>query len=122
MASTLDVDAARKAFPALQASHQVYFDNAGGSQVLGTVSTAIKHYLEETNVQLGASYDVAKQSTAIYDQGLMAAASFINADPDEVGTLALPNLVYCRLADRGSPRSLYNAALLQPISGLGPST
>ncbi|KAL9630711.1 MAG: hypothetical protein Q9164_006281, partial [Protoblastenia rupestris] len=84
MASTLDITSAHKAFPALKPDHQVYFDNAGGSQVLGTVSTAIKNYLEETNVQLGASYDIAKQSTETFDKGMAAAASFMGAEVDEV--------------------------------------
>ena len=33
-------DVARAKFPALQQSHQVYFDNAGGSQSLGTVASS----------------------------------------------------------------------------------
>ena len=106
MSSKFDVTAARKCFPALKGNHQVYLDNAGGSQVLGTVSSAcatgsyimpfestrlltflcrIKDYLEETNVQLGASYNVAQQSTSIYNQGMEAAAAFINAGDDDVG-------------------------------------
>ncbi|KAK0510581.1 hypothetical protein JMJ35_007013 [Cladonia borealis] len=84
MTQPFSVTKARAQFPALQQSHQVYFDNAGGSQVLGTVSSSIKSYLEETNVQLGASYNVAKQSTEIHGKGLAAAASFMNAEPDEV--------------------------------------
>ena len=34
-----DVNKARACFPALKQDHQVYFDNAGGSQVLGDVAT-----------------------------------------------------------------------------------
>ena len=45
----------------------------------------MKDYLEETNVQLGASYNVAKQSTDIQDKGLEAAAKFMGAEVDEVG-------------------------------------
>lgn len=40
MADVFDINAARKAFPALQQPHQVYFDNAGGSQVLSTVASS----------------------------------------------------------------------------------
>lgn len=36
MATTFDVAAIRKHFPALS-QDQVYFDNAGGSQILGEV-------------------------------------------------------------------------------------
>lgn len=46
MADKFDVTAARKQFPALD-KKQVYFDNAGGSQVLGSVV--------ETYVALGQS-------------------------------------------------------------------
>lgn len=46
----------------------------------------VKDYLEETNVQLGASYDVAKQSTESYGKGLEAAAGFMSAARDEIGT------------------------------------
>ena len=46
----------------------------------------IRDYLEETNVQLGATYNVAKQSTESCDKGLQAAAAFMNAHPDEIGT------------------------------------
>ena len=45
----------------------------------------VKDYLEETNVQLGASYDVAKQSTESYGRGLKAAAGFMGAASDEIG-------------------------------------
>ncbi|KAL6722046.1 hypothetical protein ACLMJK_001151 [Lecanora helva] len=88
MASTsnevFNVAKARASFPALRQDHQIYFENAGGTQVLGSVATCIKDYLEETNVQLGATYDVSKQSTETYNKGLEAAASFINALPDDI--------------------------------------
>ena len=82
---TLDVTACRTHFPALQQSHQTFFDNAGGSQYLGSVSQCVREYLEETNVQLGASYNVAKQSTEAYDKGVQAAAGFLKVGVDEVG-------------------------------------
>lgn len=115
-----DIANARASFPALKQDHQVYFDNAGGSQVLGSVAKwyaqpplalrspalsyclelpsytptnseaySIRDYLEETNVQLGATYDVAKQSTDAYNKGLEAAARFLNAHPDEIGITIL---------------------------------
>lgn len=46
----------------------------------------IRDYLEETNVQLGASYDVSRQSTSITEAGNAAAAAFMNANPEEIGT------------------------------------
>ncbi|PTB66994.1 selenocysteine lyase [Trichoderma citrinoviride] len=85
-------------FPALQ-QDQVFFDNAGGSQTLGTVIDSIKDYLGSTNVQLGASYAVGKKATAAYRAGYQAAARYINADPDEIvfgpsTTQLLRNLSY----------------------------
>lgn len=38
--SDFDISKARSHFPALKQDHQVYFDNAGGSQVLGTVAAS----------------------------------------------------------------------------------
>ncbi|KAG0648053.1 Cysteine desulfurase ustD [Hyphodiscus hymeniophilus] len=81
--SSFDIKTARDCFPALQ-QPQVFFDNAGGSQTLGTVIEDIRQYLSKTNVQLGASYNVGEKSTAIYDLGYKAAASYINASPNEV--------------------------------------
>ena len=86
MTINIDSIASREAFPAVKAGKQIFFDNAGGSQILGAASTAVRKYLEETNVQLGASYEIAKKSTSAYDHGLASAATFINASPDEVGT------------------------------------
>jgi len=40
MAAGFEVDGARKKFPALQKEAQIFFDNAGGSQTLGTVITS----------------------------------------------------------------------------------
>ncbi|KAJ5895741.1 uncharacterized protein N7473_005140 [Penicillium subrubescens] len=83
MASTFDVAAARAAFPALK-GQQIYMDNAGGSQVLGTVANSIHSYLLNTNVQLGATYKTSQISTAAYENGYKAAAGFINAQPGEI--------------------------------------
>ena len=42
-------------------------------------------YLSGTNVQLGASYAVSKDSTSLYARGYEAAAHYINASTDEIG-------------------------------------
>ncbi|KAK7548798.1 pyridoxal phosphate-dependent transferase [Phyllosticta citricarpa] len=81
--SAFDVAAVREKFPALK-QKQLFFDNAGGSQILGAVVDSIVSYLTTTNVQLGASYNVGQQSTAKYTKGVEAAAKYINANPDEV--------------------------------------
>ncbi|KAL8790914.1 MAG: hypothetical protein Q9213_000339 [Squamulea squamosa] len=79
----LDVEAVRSHFPALK-QKQVFLDNAGGSQVLSDAINCIRTYLEETNVQLGASYNTGQKATQKYNQGLQAAADFMNADVDEI--------------------------------------
>lgn len=75
---------ARGRFPAILGTEQVYMDNAGGSQVLGTVIDSITTYLSRTNVQLGASYATGMQSNNLVAAGLLASAKFVNADPGEV--------------------------------------
>ncbi|KAH7354750.1 pyridoxal phosphate-dependent transferase [Rhexocercosporidium sp. MPI-PUGE-AT-0058] len=81
--SSFNIATAREKFPALN-QPQVFFDNAGGSQTLGTVIDSISNYLSKTNVQLGASYAVGKKSTAIYESGYAAAAKYINAPADNI--------------------------------------
>ncbi|KAK2756669.1 hypothetical protein FQN54_005114 [Arachnomyces sp. PD_36] len=44
----------------------------------------ISTYLSTTNVQLGATYSVSQKSTALYTNGIKAAAEYINASPDDV--------------------------------------
>ncbi|KAJ5110232.1 Pyridoxal phosphate-dependent transferase major region subdomain 2 [Penicillium argentinense] len=83
MTSSFDVEAARVHFPALQ-QEQVFMDNAGGSQVLGSVVESICSYMINTNVQLGATYKVSQASTEGFSNGYKAAASFINAQPEEI--------------------------------------
>ncbi|KAI4602720.1 hypothetical protein KJ359_007938 [Pestalotiopsis sp. 9143b] len=81
--ASFDLDNVRSRFPALQ-QDQVFFDNAGGSQTLGTVIDSIYKYLTTNNVQLGATYRVGKASTEKYNDGFAAAAKFINAREDEI--------------------------------------
>ncbi|KAH6972085.1 pyridoxal phosphate-dependent transferase [Ilyonectria sp. MPI-CAGE-AT-0026] len=83
MASVFSVENARAQFPAL-AKKQIFGDNAGGSQVLGTVAKSISQYLVETNVQLGASYKTSTQSTRIFDDAYKAAAKYVNASVEEI--------------------------------------
>lgn len=80
---SLDVATIRSQFPALDGP-QVYFDNAGGAQVLKTVIDSISTYLSKNNVQLGASYPIAQKSTNLFNEGCEAGAKYINASPHEV--------------------------------------
>ncbi|WPH00596.1 Hypothetical protein R9X50_00342600 [Acrodontium crateriforme] len=83
MSQSFDVAAIRRKFPALNGK-QIYFDNAGGSQVLQEVIDSVTTYLATTNVQLGASYPISQSSTKLYTDGCEASAKYINASPDEV--------------------------------------
>lgn len=79
----LDLDVVRARFPAL-ASGFVFFDNAGGSQTLGSVADRVRDYLVTNNVQLGASYAVSRASTERVEAGVAAAAALVGASPGEV--------------------------------------
>ena len=61
-----DADRARvrAAFPAL-ADGPVFLENAGGSQVPGVVADAIRDYMLESYVQLGAGYERSRKATEI---------------------------------------------------------
>ncbi|KAI1329646.1 aminotransferase class-V [Xylariaceae sp. FL0255] len=81
--SDYDIAAVRSKFPAL-GGDQVYLDNAGGSQVLGTVIDDIRDYLAKTNVQLGATYKTGKLSTERYNDGFTAGARYVNSKESEI--------------------------------------
>ncbi|KAF3064850.1 putative cysteine desulfurase 1 [Daldinia childiae] len=81
--ATFDVEADRAKFPALK-EDQVFLDNAGGSQILGTVIEAISDYLIKSNVQFGGGYKTSKASSSRYDDGVTAGAKFLNAEKDEI--------------------------------------
>jgi hypothetical protein len=81
---TLDVAFVRRQFPALT-SNTVFFDNAGGSQILGRVVDRIADYLLTTNVQHGAIYAVSQAASARVAEAQVRTAAFLNAaSPDEI--------------------------------------
>ncbi|KAI1818461.1 aminotransferase class-V [Poronia punctata] len=81
--ANFDIEKVRSEFPAL-AKGQVFFDNAGGSQTLGTVIDAIRDYLLQSNVQLGATYKTGQLATESYNAGYAAGARYFNADVSEI--------------------------------------
>ncbi len=83
----LDLAFARSQFPALSDDDDawVYLDNAGGSQVLGTVADRIHEYLLTSSVQIGASYGVSTLAAERVAAGQSAIAELANAArPDEI--------------------------------------
>lgn len=102
MTQELNTDLVRFKFPAL-ASGYTFFDNAGGSQTLGTVADRIRDYLLNTNVQLGASYRISQESGERVDVATRAMTQYINApSSDEVimgpSTTALLKILSISLA------------------------
>ncbi|CAD6886024.1 unnamed protein product [Tilletia controversa] len=87
MSASVDpIDAVRNAFPAIVKNPDYIFsENAGGSQVLGSVVAKISSYLVDTNVQM-ADYQLAKAAKARVDAGYAATALYLGHDvsPDEV--------------------------------------
>jgi selenocysteine lyase/cysteine desulfurase len=81
----------RASFPSLASeSKQIFFDNAGGSQTLGSVVDAISDYLRNSNVQMGASYKVGKIASERFRKGYAAAAGWVGAGVEEIGELLTP--------------------------------
>ena len=64
MTSTMpDIKAIRSAFPALSGD-TILLENAGGSQVPAGVADAIRKYMLNDDVQLGAGYPASDRATA----------------------------------------------------------
>lgn len=93
----LDLKFVRSFFPALD-KEWTYFDNAGGTQTAVQVANRIHDYLLNSNVQLGASYDISVQSGKRVIEAQQKWAEVINAQfPSEVvlgssTTMLLQNL------------------------------
>ncbi|MFZ6798193.1 cysteine desulfurase-like protein [Undibacterium sp. Di24W] len=84
--SPMEISAVRAEFPALQIPDQcVFFDNAGGSQVLKRVADRIYDYLLTSSVQLGATYPTSTFASTRVIAARLAIAELINAaDAHEV--------------------------------------
>lgn len=78
----LDINFVRQQFPALKRDF-VFMDNAGGSQVLSGVINRISDYLSNTNVQLGASYRISRESGNRLDESTKRLAQYMNAQRKE---------------------------------------
>ena len=84
-AAVLDVAFARAQFPALAGDDWAYLDNAGGSQVLGSVASRVADYLLTSSVQTGASYAISELASRRMSQAREKIARFVNAArPEEI--------------------------------------
>ena len=80
----LDLTFIRSQFPSLSGDW-TFFDNAGGSQTAKQVGQRINDYLYNTNVQLGATYDISQYAGERVVNSQKTMANLINAfDPSEV--------------------------------------
>ena len=80
----LDMDFVRAQFPGLN-NGWTFFDNAGGSQILGRVVGRIGEYLIDHNVQLGGSYDVSVRAGEAVEGGRDHMKTLVNAArPEEI--------------------------------------
>src|SRR5437868_4044135 len=79
---TLDVDAVRARFSALQGP-TAFLDGPGGTQCPDSVIDAIAGYLRESNANLGGHFGSSRRSDALVAQARLAAASFLGCEPGE---------------------------------------
>lgn len=75
----LNLSLIRSYFPAL-AGDWIYMDNAGGSQTVKFVGERLQDYLYNTNVQLGASYDISQKAGERVLEARKVWAEMINAE------------------------------------------
>ncbi len=81
----LDLDFVRGRFPALSKDNTLYFDNAGGSLVLGAVAKRVHDYLLELSVQHGASYTKSRLAASRLREAEVSIQTLINAArPEEI--------------------------------------
>ncbi len=104
---SLDLAFARSQFPALSDDKDawIYLDNAGGSQVLGSVADRVREYLLTSSVQLGASYGVSALAAERLYAGQAAIAELVNASrPEEIVFGASSTVMIQALARAMAPR------------------
>ena len=79
---TLDVEAVRRRFPALQ-TDLVFLDGPGGTQVPDSVIEAVSRYLREDNANAGGSFSTSRRTDAVIAQARLAAGDFLGCEPEE---------------------------------------
>lgn len=84
MKTKLNLDFVRNEFPALD-NEWVFFDNAGGSQILNRVVERLSEQLLSAHVQTGASYYQSQLAARRIKQATSEMATFVNAsDSSEI--------------------------------------
>ncbi|HEY2747978.1 MAG TPA: cysteine desulfurase-like protein [Polyangia bacterium] len=81
----LDLAEVRAQFPALANAHGfILFDNAGGSQILGSAAARVAEFYATSNVQLGGSYALSQLAGERVADGARAVARWLGCDAAEV--------------------------------------
>jgi cysteine desulfurase family protein (TIGR01976 family) len=81
-ALTLDVEAVRARFTALQRPY-AFLDAPAGTQVPDEVIDAIALYLRESNANVGGEFATSRRTTELVARAHEAAARFLGCEPDE---------------------------------------
>ena len=120
----LDIDHVRSKFPALNDGF-AYFDNAGGSLVLGSVAERISEYLTTTSVQTGASYAHSQRASSRLLESRAKIARYINAErPEEIvlgpSTTMMMRLLATSMASQFSPGDEVIVTVFDHESNIGP--
>jgi cysteine desulfurase family protein (TIGR01976 family) len=120
----LDLARVRGSFPAL-ADGFAYFDNAGGSLVLGQVAARVAEYLTTTSVQTGASYEHSRRASLRMDQARASLARLVNAArPEEIvlgpSTTANMRTLATAMASQFQPGDEVVLTLFDHESNIGP--
>ncbi len=101
---TLDVDAVRARFSALQRD-LVFFDGPGGTQVPDEVIDAIAGYLRESNANAGGPYETSRRTDELVERARATAGRFLGCSPDEVVFGAEHDVAQLRALANGRARN-----------------
>jgi cysteine desulfurase family protein (TIGR01976 family) len=120
----LNMTQVRDSFPALRDGF-AYFDNAGGSLVLGEVAARVAEYLTTTSVQTGASYSHSRRASARLAESRARLARFINAArPEEIvlgpSTTMMMRLLATSMAPQFQPGDEVILTSFDHESNIGP--
>jgi len=81
----LDLAGVRSQFPTLADPRGwILFDNAGGSQILGSAAARVAEFYATSNVQLGGSYAISALASQRVGDGQKALARWLGCDAEEV--------------------------------------
>jgi cysteine desulfurase family protein (TIGR01976 family) len=80
--ATLDVQAVRARFSALQRP-EAFFDGPAGTQVPDEVIDAISDYLRHSNANVGGEFETSRHTEAVIARARDAAGRFLGCAPDE---------------------------------------